>query len=1370
MIRPDNISSDVESLMNGIIKLSNNKANAPHTILLLGVTGVGKSSFLEFIANVLSGNNADHYNFKILDRFNEQGGSNNQSLTRSARLYEITGMNGMVVSAGVFERGEYAYPPPKVRILVTSGFTNTGRPQQDALQNESIANQIKSYIDPVTAVLVLVGGTVPRGIRGLTVPDALKGVPVGTDSALSSLSAIFPKNPTNSVDFLLTDVSSPLYQTFSGETVPDALKGAPQVLLNNPVAPQKKYSKLKGGPHVRHGATDPRDTVKSDENHTLEMLVEFFDWLDSLGPQPTTEKLVPPQYISAWMDQVTPRKAQSSAIFASYGGMAQQIFGANLRVPVENEAAVRMKEEMLAQQRAIEEDRIRMQAIAAEERRLAERRETECIRLAAEEAEPIRKEDEHLCLEKEAEAHGKAEEEAERKKLDEERECQERWEREEAEMFRWLLVEKQRMDEERLAQTEATRDEVHMEFQRQKAEFEAAAAVAQLDAEEAARKREREPQKQRDAEFAKVIAEETQDPPPAPAPATPRQAVDAGSVQVHAPLPTYEELDSGRLSPPAPAPVRHSPSPRSRVFPLPPTPAIVPVPQPSYREPFQPPPMGHPSGPSSSDGARTPLRRSPIRQPMKLPPENPAFRTVSPPMNGHIHGSESIDHTQTQHRPPSLNRNAISLGGANPGRAPPPRFGGFNSHQPRTSPPLHLTPVPVGARRTPRPVSIVGPKVSSASAALSQPLYPSAVPTPGRGHGSGLFSGWLISATPATSAGQPSAGYGEPYLLPGRIDTLMWDSDIEQEAPPPVSSLRSRFEALAAQQSGSAGKFPVANSNNGPSKTTSSFLSSGVGSRSTRNAGAVRWRGNSSHPAIPSTSPLVGENLPTPTVIAHEVAEPSRRIVSTPIHIPKNSVTRSSSNPAPPPHRIPSPPHANGIQDYHQRTLSNFPKAKIRSTARLSTAPASTSHSTNDTSAEGTSKAGVLPPPKRTITPGDALPPRRERSSSGSESDGDETGMSSISTFGSFASTLRKPSDDLPDSTHPNRHPPYIDSYSSRQIHVPAHAGVVAVAGLYCVTAGDHTLTIHNLAQERSTDPPVIIDLNKDVGLEWKFDKPRVTAMDFCPTPGSSMGGGQEEVCRYLWCGTRDGHLFEVDVWSGVVTDFRAGAHTVGVQYIFRSGKWVLSVDENGKVLMFDLSSSTGHRLGMGTMTPRVARIVDRQGFARVLRGRMWTSNGSGSSTAASTHGSTSSGVPAKGPVVRIYYITEEGLSMRSIIVQDPVGAVTSGTVLSSTPGMVYLGHEGGWVTIWIEGGDTPTHIGTVKISVTDVLALEGAGSRLWAGNRKGMVYAYDVKTKPWTVTNSWRAHGELPVTRLTVDTVAITQVSREVLVVVEVR
>jgi predicted GTPase len=90
------------SLQNGIIKTSKNKTNKPYTILLVGETGVGKSSVLEFIANVLLGNDIDHYDFDILDRTNEQGGSDNQSQTNSARLYEFTSKNGIVVRYGVF--------------------------------------------------------------------------------------------------------------------------------------------------------------------------------------------------------------------------------------------------------------------------------------------------------------------------------------------------------------------------------------------------------------------------------------------------------------------------------------------------------------------------------------------------------------------------------------------------------------------------------------------------------------------------------------------------------------------------------------------------------------------------------------------------------------------------------------------------------------------------------------------------------------------------------------------------------------------------------------------------------------------------------------------------------------------------------------------------------------------------------------------------------------------------------------------------------------------------------------------------------------------------------------------------------------------
>jgi len=90
-----------------VVKTSKNKAKAPYTILLVGETGVGKSSVLEFIANVFAGNDIDHYDFDVLDNTNERGGSNSQSQTNSARLYEFTSKNSIVVSKTIYERGEY---------------------------------------------------------------------------------------------------------------------------------------------------------------------------------------------------------------------------------------------------------------------------------------------------------------------------------------------------------------------------------------------------------------------------------------------------------------------------------------------------------------------------------------------------------------------------------------------------------------------------------------------------------------------------------------------------------------------------------------------------------------------------------------------------------------------------------------------------------------------------------------------------------------------------------------------------------------------------------------------------------------------------------------------------------------------------------------------------------------------------------------------------------------------------------------------------------------------------------------------------------------------------------------------------------------
>ena len=76
--------------------------------MLVGEPGVGKSSVFELMANVLAGNDIDHYDLDILDRANEQGGSDNQSQTSSARFYNLTSKDGIVVRVCRYKYDEYA--------------------------------------------------------------------------------------------------------------------------------------------------------------------------------------------------------------------------------------------------------------------------------------------------------------------------------------------------------------------------------------------------------------------------------------------------------------------------------------------------------------------------------------------------------------------------------------------------------------------------------------------------------------------------------------------------------------------------------------------------------------------------------------------------------------------------------------------------------------------------------------------------------------------------------------------------------------------------------------------------------------------------------------------------------------------------------------------------------------------------------------------------------------------------------------------------------------------------------------------------------------------------------------------------------------
>ena len=163
----------------------------------------------------------------------------------------------------------------KVRILDAPGLADTRGIHQDELHKKSIATEIQNYIDSVSAVLILANGAVPR-------------ITVSMDYALSALLAIFPKILVNNIAFLFSNVTTPLSFNFSKDAIPEVLKNAPHFLVDNPISLQKKYLELEGGMSSKK-AKEMQKAVKSAEENALEMLVELFDWLDGLEPQPTTE-------------------------------------------------------------------------------------------------------------------------------------------------------------------------------------------------------------------------------------------------------------------------------------------------------------------------------------------------------------------------------------------------------------------------------------------------------------------------------------------------------------------------------------------------------------------------------------------------------------------------------------------------------------------------------------------------------------------------------------------------------------------------------------------------------------------------------------------------------------------------------------------------------------------------------------------------------------------------------------------------------------------------------------------------------------------------------------------------------------------------
>jgi len=148
--------------------------------------------------------------------------------------------------------------------------------ERDESHKTNIVTKIQKHIDTVNVILILANGTVPR-------------LNVSTSYVLSTLSVIFPKTLATNIGFVFTNVPNVLAWNFVPTTIPEVLRDAPRFPFDNPIALQRKFISINNDPKMKKDKKQLRKTVEESEQKALGVLVDLFDLLDGLEPQPTNE-------------------------------------------------------------------------------------------------------------------------------------------------------------------------------------------------------------------------------------------------------------------------------------------------------------------------------------------------------------------------------------------------------------------------------------------------------------------------------------------------------------------------------------------------------------------------------------------------------------------------------------------------------------------------------------------------------------------------------------------------------------------------------------------------------------------------------------------------------------------------------------------------------------------------------------------------------------------------------------------------------------------------------------------------------------------------------------------------------------------------
>ncbi|KAI0897702.1 DNase I-like protein [Annulohypoxylon nitens] len=307
-----------------------------------------------------------------------------------------------------------------------------------------------------------------------------------------------------------------------------------------------------------------------------------------------------------------------------------------------------------------------------------------------------------------------------------------------------------------------------------------------------------------------------------------------------------------------------------------------------------------------------------------------------------------------------------------------------------------------------------------------------------------------------------------------------------------------------------------------------------------------------------------------------------------------------------------------------------------------------------------------------------------------------------------------------PDPTKINRRPPFIKQ-GAHEIPTKYDARLFDVCGQYVCTTG-HLTRVWNLL-----DGELVVSFAHGEGVKG-------TAVAF--RPGLNV---DEEGIR-IWIGNNIGEIIEADVTSQNITETKQGAHgRYEIVKIYRHYNELWTLDEGGTLHVWGPDS--GGTPNLGGNPDQTYRLPKGHTFSMVVGDDLWH---------------------AAGKEIRIFTPTAGGRTQLQVLmrplVSEGAGEVTSGTLMKSQPGKVFLGHNDGKVSIYSQ--KDYACLSVINVSSYKISTLAGVGNNIWAGFNSGRICVYDITKSPWVIKKDWQAHDN-PVIKVIADPAGFYRLDR---------